>query len=39
MAIAFHGKHFHFDAHHPFWLWFAAVLAFLFAALWAKPIG
>ena len=39
MAIAFHGKHFHLDAHHPFWLWFATALAFLFAALWARPIG
>jgi len=39
MAIAFQGKHFHLDAHHPFWLWFATALAFLFAALWANPIG
>jgi len=39
MAIAFQGKHFHLDTHHPFWLWFAMLLAFVLAALWAKPIG
>ncbi len=39
MAIAFQHGHFRLDAHHPFWLWFATVLAFILAALWANPIG
>jgi hypothetical protein len=39
MAFAFQHGRFHVDVHHPFWLWFATVLAFILAALWANPIG
>ncbi len=34
-----HRPHLNLDAHHPFWLWFAVLLAFLLAALWSTPIG
>ncbi len=39
MAIAFHRPQIHLDAHHPFWLWFATILAFILVSLWATPIG
>lgn len=39
MPIAFYGRHFHTGAHRRFWLMLAAVIAFLLAVLWAKPIG
>lgn len=39
MAFAFHHKHLHLDSHHPFWLWMAAVAAFILAVFWARPIG
>jgi len=39
MSIAFHHKHLHAGAHHSLWLLLATMLAFLLAALWAKPIG
>ncbi len=38
MTAIFHHKHYHTGAHHRLWLILAAVIAFLFAALWTQPI-
>jgi hypothetical protein len=39
MAVAFKLRHFRAGAHHRLWLFIAALLAFLMAALWTQPAG
>ena len=39
MGVVFYRKHFHFGLHRRFWLIATALLAFLLAALWTRPIG
>jgi hypothetical protein len=38
MDALFYHKHLHVGAHHRVWLFVAALVAFLLAALWAQPV-